>query len=155
MHLFIFYTIPDLLLKTTNNIISYSIDANGSIFQKSCLQFLHRNGNHWILSHINPQNLQYDCILYDSLMSHNNNLPNNTKSQLENLINFSSQLRYRYTNLMQQPNSVSCGLFTIDYANDIAFDISSKDSISNIPLMRQHIKDCLNHNYLTPFSKII
>jgi len=65
-------------------------------------------------------------------MSHNNNLPNNTKSQLENRINFSGQLRYRYANVMQQPNSVSCGLFTTAYATDIAFNISPKDSIYNI-----------------------
>ncbi len=88
-------------------------------------------------------------------MSHTNNLPNHTKSRLENLINFSGQLRYKYANVMQQPDLVSCGLFTIAYATDIAFNISPENSIYNVPLMRQHLRDCLTHNYLSPFPKII
>jgi len=98
------------------------------------------------------------CILYDTLMSHNNNLskkPNNTKSRLENLINFSCQLQYRYANVGQQPDSISYGSLTIAHAIDIAFNILPEDSIYNVPLMRQHLRDCLNHNYLTPFLKII
>ncbi len=48
-------------------------------------------------------------------------------------------LNYTYANVMQQLDQPSCGLFTIAYVVDIAFNIDVQKSNYIVNEMRQHL----------------
>jgi hypothetical protein len=79
-------------------------------------------------------------------------LPNNTIQLLTNIINV-KHLLYSYANVMQQPNNSSCGLFTIAYATNIAFELNPKKSIYNVPEMQLHLHNNINNKTISPFPK--
>ncbi len=54
---------------------------------------------------------------------------------------------------MQQPNNSSCGLFTIAYATNIAFELNPKKSIYNVPEMQLHLHNNINNKTISPFPK--
>ncbi len=62
-------------------------------------------------------------------------------------------LLYLYASVMQQLDNSSCGLFTIAYATDIAFEVNPKKSIYNVPQMQSHLHNNINNKTISPFPK--
>jgi hypothetical protein len=63
-------------------------------------------------------------------------------------------LNYTCAKVMQQLDQSSCGLFTIAYVVDIAFNIDVQKSNYIVNEMRQHLNFIKNMKYITSFSKI-
>jgi hypothetical protein len=62
----------------------------------------------------------------------NKKLPPTIVNKLKRNLNIQDSLYYSYANVRQQPEGVSCGLFTIAFAIDIAFNIPPMQSNYNI-----------------------
>jgi hypothetical protein len=62
-------------------------------------------------------------------------------------------LLYAYAHVMQQLDNSSCGLFTIAYAPDIAFEPNPEKSIYNEPQMQSHLHNNINNTTISPFPK--
>ena len=54
---------------------SYATLHRRSKYTRSCLQHLFINGNHWILALLQPNNIHYQAIIYDSKKPQNCLLP--------------------------------------------------------------------------------
>jgi Ulp1 family protease len=63
-------------------------------------------------------------IIYNSMTLLNRRLPPKFVNKLKKTLNVQGNVHYTYENVPQQPDNVSCGLFTIAYAINTAFNIS-------------------------------
>ena len=57
--------------------------------------------------------------------------------------------------VQHQPNSVDCGVFSIAFATDCAFDKKPETATYKTDVMRTYLKECLTQNIFEPFLKII
>ena len=58
-------------------------------------------------------------------------------------------------NLMQQQgNGVDCGVFAVAYATSLAFGENPSLCSYNVPLIRQHLVNCLEKEMMYPFPKL-
>jgi hypothetical protein len=87
----------------------YSLYYGSKKFGKKCLQHLHINMNHWILTSLDPTNAHTPYILYDSKTPYDKILCKNTTLKISKLFNI-DHLNHIYANVMQQPDQSSCGL---------------------------------------------
>ena len=55
--------------------------------------------------------------------------------------------------MQQQANGVDCGVFAIAYGTSLAFDENPTLCSYNVPLMRQHLVNCLEKEMMYPFPK--
>jgi hypothetical protein len=62
----------------------------------------------------------------------NKKLPTTIVNKLKRNLIIQDNLYYSYTNVQQQLDGISCGLFTIAFAIDIAFNIPPMQSNYNI-----------------------
>lgn len=131
---------------------SYATICRRSKYTTTCLQHVFINGNHWILALIQPNNIHYQAIIYDSKKPPNSLLPHDIYHKLQQLMP-SLTFHYKYANVMQQPDNSSCGVFTLAYATDIAYQINPETSIYNVSNMRSHLRDCITQSKLIPFPK--
>jgi hypothetical protein len=69
--------------------------------KRKCLQYLHINMRHWILTSLDPTNTHTPCILYDSKTPYDKVLCENTKLKISKLLNI-DHLNYIYAYVMQQ-----------------------------------------------------
>ncbi len=121
--------------------------------KRKCLQYLHINMRHWILTSLDPTNTHTPCILYDSKTPYDKILCGNRTLKISKLLNF-DHLKYIYANVMQQIDQSSCGLFVIAYAIDIAFSLNVEKSKYVVFKIRQHLKNCLNAKYVISFPRM-
>jgi hypothetical protein len=129
----------------------YSFTETNAIYHRQCMQYINVHGNHWILCHIQPSSEHMHCTIYDSMIPSNRRLDPNIVKKLKRVLNIQGNLHYTYINVPQQLDGSSCGLFTIAYATDIAFNISPSQSNYNVPMMRFHLHTCLCLSVMTPF----
>ncbi len=109
--------------------------------------------NHWFIAFLYLTNKYVQCILYALKTLCEKQNGEYTKLKLSELMNI-QHLNYTYVNVMQQPDQSSCGLFTIAYVVDIAFNIYVQKSNYITNEMRQHLNFLKNMKYITSFSKI-
>ena len=55
--------------------------------------------------------------------------------------------------MQQQADGVDCGVFAIVYATSLAFSKNPSLCSYNVPLMRQHLVNCLEKEMMYPFPK--
>ncbi len=65
----------------------YSLYYGSTKFEKKCLQYLHINMKHWILTSLDPTNTHTPCILYDSKTHYDKVLCENTTLKISKLLN--------------------------------------------------------------------
>ena len=62
-------------------------------------------------------------------------------------------LSYVINSAQQQANGVDCGVFAIAYATSLVFGENPTLCSYNVPLMRQHLVNCLEKEMMYPFPK--
>ena len=55
--------------------------------------------------------------------------------------------------MQEQANGVDCGVFAIAYAVSLSLGENSRLCSYNVPLMRQHLVNCLEKEMIYPFPK--
>jgi hypothetical protein len=100
---------------------TYTIIRTIHRYLTNCLQHIFINNNHWILVKIHTFTLNPTLHNIWFKQTDNEKLSNDAIQLLINIINV-KHLLYSYENVMQQPNSSSCWLFTIAYATNITFE---------------------------------
>jgi hypothetical protein len=93
-------------------------------------------------------------VVYDSNRPTTKKLQNEIIQLSTNITNV-KHLLYSYANVMQQPDSSSCGLFTIAYAIDIAFELNLEKTIYKVPQMQSHLRNNVNNKTISPFPKYL
>jgi hypothetical protein len=141
------YNIKDM------NLINIHYIVDGKSLEKKCLQYIHINMKHWILTSLNPTNTHTPCILYDSKTPYDKVLCENVTLKISKLLNI-DHLNHIYANVMQQIDQSSCGLFVIAYVINIAFSLNVEKSKYVVFQMKQHLRNCLNGKYVIPFPRI-
>ncbi len=91
-------------------------------YKQKCVQHIHINGNHCILSLIDSHEYHYRCIIFDSNKSSNKFLNHETFKKFQCFIS-SFPLNYIYIVVMWQHDTCLCGFFIIVYAINITFNI--------------------------------
>ena len=56
--------------------------------------------------------------------------------------------------MQQQGNEVDRGVFAVAYATSLAFGENPSLCSYSVPLMRQHLVNCLEKEMMYPFSKL-
>ncbi len=131
---------------------TYAIIGKKCTCVKKCLQHIFTNNDHWILVklHMSTPNLHYK--IYDSHMPMMKKLPSDTIQLLCKLINVNNLL-YTNANVIQKIDNSSCGVFTIAYATDIAFEFDPEKSQCVLTQMQKKLRNSINNRYIFYFPK--
>jgi len=125
----------------------YSIYHGSNIFGKKCLQYLHINMNHWIITSLDLTSKYMRCNVYHWKTIHDKKICEYMKLKLSELMNI-QHMDYTYANVMWQLDQSSCGLFVIDFVVDIAFNLDVQISNYIVNEIRKHLRNCFNIIYI-------
>jgi hypothetical protein len=128
----------------------YSIYHGSNIFGKKCLQYLHINMNHWIITSLDLTSKYMQCNVYYWKTIHDKKICEYMKLKLSELMNI-QHMDYTYANVMWQLDQSSCGLFVIDFVVDIAFNLDVQISNYIVNEIRKHLRNCFNIIYIYNF----
>jgi len=119
---------------------------------------IHHTGSsqHWVTS---VRLRGEDCVkVYDSLLHFD---PRGSPAMSDDLVKqichiyfcVDPQLTVLFPEMTRQVNGVDCGLFALATETDVCFgrDPSSRHYVSSSSVMRQHLLQCLQSNYMRPF----
>ena len=117
------------------------------------IQILHVMSSHWLtVSNLKTGN-NNEAIVYDSM--YGKSLPRRVQLNVCSLMRkFSIQkIRFLISNVQQQSDGSSCGVFAIAFATELAHNLNPSICNFNDEAMRQHLCNCLESKKLTPFPK--
>jgi hypothetical protein len=113
------------------------------------LQPVFINGNHWVLISVDRDGEGYCVKIYDSICPDVNTKP--IPAEITRVCSLLlGKYAISYAPCMQQPDSVSCGLFVVANmaqifnGSDVRFDY-------DVAAMRNHLLHCLDRKKITPF----
>ena len=116
------------------------------------VQILHVQASHWItVSNIYCK--KNEVVIYDSLFM---GLSLRTKLQICSIVKMFdlSSIKFLISNMQQQNDSSSCGLFAIAAATELTHGLDPTFCCWHIPAMRDHLFNCLELNQMLTFPKI-
>ena len=122
---------------------------------KPFIQILHTGSHHWVcVANMTPDRQENNkCILYDSL---NSGTFNSTVASYICALSYckSKVLDVQIEQVQQQSNFVDCGLFAIAFATSLAFSENPGLVCYEEGVLRHHLVECLEKNYMEPFPKL-
>ena len=121
---------------------------------KPFIQVLYNGSAHWICVFNSDRNRSENntCHILDSL-SRGKITKNLEKKICALLLSKEPVIKVVINSVQQQANGVDCGVFAIAYATSLAFGENPTLCSYNVPLMRQHLVNCLEKEMMYPFPK--
>ena len=121
---------------------------------KPFIQVLHNGSAHWICVFNSDRNRSENntCHILGSLFR--GKITKNVEKKICALLLCKEPIiKVVINSVQQQENGVDCGVFAIAYGTSLAFGKNSTLCSYNMPLMRQHLVNCLEKEMMYPFPK--